>query len=282
MKKYALAVLVLLSIALVAAQDLGMQQLRAELGKPIITKIGALGKGMAISTSDPLDFKIAKIGLVQVQVNFSGQILTKETGLLWLDDEKYQLRNASIQKSAVSADVYLNDSLVGSVNLALVQKNDTSIWVGKASINGKEYNLYILEGNRGFEKQEIKMKVRDFCDENDGNCTQIAKGIGNRFCEKVNDPSCREKIAEFCQENPSDARCVAVMKNYCANNTDDTRCRLMLRDVCKQNPGDTRCLNFCQDNPEACKIQIKQEVKERLKEKLQEMKENRGKMNGKR
>ncbi|MEM5799911.1 MAG: hypothetical protein QXZ43_04590, partial [Candidatus Aenigmatarchaeota archaeon] len=146
MKKYALAVLVLLSIALVASQDLGIQQLRAELGKPIITKIGALGKGMAISITDPLDFKIAKIGLVQVQVNFSGQILNRDTGLLWLDEEKYQLKNATIEKSAVSADVYLNGSLIGIVNLALVQKNDTPIWVGKLSINSKEYNLYLLEG----------------------------------------------------------------------------------------------------------------------------------------
>lgn len=221
---------------------------------------------------------MGRIGLVQVQVNVSGQIVTRDIGLLWLDDEKYQLKNTTIEKGVASADVYLNDSLVGSINLALVQKNNTSVWVGKLDINNKEYNVYILEGNRGFEKQELGMKIKGFCDENNSDCKQIAKGIGNRFCEKVNDPSCREKIAEFCKENPNDQRCVAVMRGYCANNTDDTRCRLMLRDVCKENPDDTRCMNYCQDNPDACNIKIKQETRERLKEKLQDIKANRGRI----
>ncbi|MEM5776855.1 MAG: hypothetical protein QXJ06_00205 [Candidatus Aenigmatarchaeota archaeon] len=282
MKKYVLVALVLLSIALVAAQDLGMQQLRINAGRPVIAKIGALGKGIAISTTDPLDFKIVKIGLVQVKMNVSEQVIVTNRGLIWLDDTKYQLLNATVTQNTISADVYLNNTLIGNLNLVLVQKNETSLWAGKIEISDKEYNVYILEGKRGFEKTEMGLKIKEFCNENDQNCNQIAKGIGNRFCEKINDPSCREKIAEFCEQNPNDTRCTAVLRNYCANNTDDTRCREMLRGVCKENPADTRCLNFCQDNPEACKIQIRQEVKERLKEKLQEIKENRGKMMGKR
>ncbi len=273
MKKYWLAIVLLFAVALVAAENIGMQQLRAEIGKPEITKIGAVGKGIAVSTSDPLDFKMVRLGLVEVQVNFSGQIINRQTGLIWLEDEKYLLKNASIQQSAVSADVYLNNTLVGNINLVLVARNDTDVWVGKLVLNGKEYNVYLLEGNRGFEKQEMKQKIKQACSDDDENCTQIAKGIGNRFCEKVNDTSCREKIAEFCEQNPNDQRCQAIMRGYCANNTEDTRCRLMLKQVCKNNPADSRCLNYCQENPELCKIQIRQEVKERVKEKLQEMRE---------
>jgi len=271
MKKYVLIAILLLTVALVAAQDIGQQGIgrRSE-----IAKIGALGKGIAVSTTDPMDFKMVKVGLVEIKVSFDNKTIVRSQGLLWLDEEKYQLKNATISKNAVGADVYLNDSYVGTLTLALVPRNDTDVWAGKLTVNGKEYNIYVLEGKREFKKQEIKWKIRDACDENDENCVQIAKGIGNRFCDKVNDTSCREKIAEFCEQNPSDARCQNVMRNYCANNTDDARCRGVLKEVCKNTPADQKCWEYCKENPELCKLQIKQEVKERVKERLQEIREN--------
>ncbi|MGB9693601.1 MAG: hypothetical protein ACPLYF_02020, partial [Fervidobacterium sp.] len=176
-----------------------------------------------------------------------------------------------VEQNAIASEVYLNGSYVGSLTLALVQKDDTDVWAGKLVLNEKEYNIYILEGKRGFKAEEIREKIKEAC-EGDENCTQIARGIGNRFCEKITDISCREKIAEFCEQNPNDQRCLAVMKNYCANNTDDSRCRSMLKEVCKENPTDQRCWNYCQENPESCRLQIRTEVKERVRERLQQIK----------
>jgi hypothetical protein len=270
MKKYATALVLLLLVGLVAAEEIGQQ--RAGI-KPEITRIGVLGKGIAISTADPLDFKMVKIGLIEVRVELDNKTITAERGLLWLDENKYQLRNASISNSSVAADVYLNDSYIGSLTLALVPRNDTDVWAGKLAMDGKEYNVYILEGKRGFLKHEFKQKVKEACKEGDEDCRQIAKGIGNRFCEKVEDPSCREKIAEFCEQNPDDQRCQAIMMSYCSNNTDDLRCRGIIKEVCKRFPNDERCWKYCRENPEMCRLQIKQEVKERIRERLEEARE---------
>ncbi|MCS7134907.1 MAG: hypothetical protein NZ893_00505, partial [Candidatus Aenigmarchaeota archaeon] len=164
---------------------------------------------------------------------------------------------------------------VGTISLVLVEKNETSIWTGKLTLHGKEYSIYILEGKRQFQRNELKEKVREYCDERDENCVKIAKGIGNRFCEKVYDQSCREKISEFCEQNPDDPRCRAIAKNFCANNTEDIRCRDLLKEVCKTTPNDPRCLEYCEQNPELCKIHIKTEIKEKIRERLQRTEETR-------
>ncbi len=282
MKKYLIAIFLLLVVGLVAAEEIGQQ--RAGI-RPEITRIGVLGKGIAVSTSDPLEFRMVKIGLMEVRVELENKTITREAGLLWVDEEKYRLKNATIEENSVGADVYLNESYVGSLSLALVPRNDTDVWAGKLTLDGKDYNVYILEGKRGFLRHEIRLKVKEFCKEEDENCKQISKGIGNRFCEKVEDPSCREKIAEFCEQHPEDPRCQAIMRNYCSNNTSDMRCRGVIKEVCKKFPNDERCQNYCRENPEACNLKITQEIRERIRERLERIGErmrNRTEVSGKR
>ncbi|MBU5689533.1 MAG: hypothetical protein QXM68_01620 [Candidatus Aenigmatarchaeota archaeon] len=276
MKKVYLIALIMLLPMLVAAQNLGMQELKAAIGKPEIERIGVIGKGIAISDSDSSAFEIVKIGVVDVTVQFNNQTITRQAGILWVGQNKYTLKNSVIGNGTLSSEIYMNDTKIGSLDLVLVEKDGTDVWTGKMTLNSKDYNLYILEGQRKFERNEIKQKFQQFCQGNNTNCTQIAKGIGNRFCDKIDDPSCREKIGEFCEQNPTDQRCIAITKGFCQNNTDDARCRYVFKNMCAQNPNSEDCSNFCQGYPEKCNMT--RQNTERIKEKLQQMQETREKM----
>ncbi|MFH8092925.1 MAG: hypothetical protein QXM38_03220 [Candidatus Aenigmatarchaeota archaeon] len=265
MKKYLIALALLISIAIVVAEEVGLQG----FGKPEIARIATVGKGLAISTTDNFEFYIIKVGMMKVKLTYEKQNITKDVGLLWVDDQKYQLKDINITQDAATANIYLNNTHVGSLNLVLVKKGETFVWVGKMTIDKVEYNVYIVEGKRGFHKNEILLRVRE-CGDEDENCKEIAKGIGNRFCEKINTTSCREKIAEFCEQNQEDPRCVAIMKSFCINNTEDMRCRGIMTEFCKRNPTDARC-SHCQDNPEVCGLQVKAKINEKVRERIQEM-----------
>lgn len=278
MKKIYLAAVVLLLPMLVAAQNIGMQELKPTIGKPEITKIGVLGKGIAISGSDLSDFEIIKIGVVDVKVQFNNQTITKQAGILWVGQDKYVLKNSVIGNGTLSSEIYINDTKIGNLDLVLVEKDETEVWTGEMTLNNGDYNVYILEGQRKFERNEIKQRLQEFCQGNNINCTQIAKGIGNRFCDKIDDPSCREKIAEFCEQNPTDQRCIAINRNFCQNNTDDARCRAILKERCIQNPENEECSNFCEAYPEKCRIM--QQNAERIREKLERIQQLRQRVKG--
>lgn len=253
-------VFLLLPTMLVAAENLGSQGLL----RPVITTVGVLGRGIAISEDNPKEFKILKIGIAKLRVSLEGENQELAAGVLWLDDSRYLLKNVLIGEGNTSADVYLNATKVGSIDLSLTEKGNTEIWIGSLSVNDDRYNVYILEGQRKFKGFELGEKVSDVCEEHPEKCTTIAKGIGNRFCDKLNDPSCREKIKEFCEEHPDDNRCVTVFRIYCEQNLQDARCRQELTNFCKENPTDEKCLNLCEKFPMKCS----QEIRERIKEKL--------------
>ncbi|MCM8760893.1 MAG: hypothetical protein NC933_01975 [Candidatus Omnitrophica bacterium] len=70
-KAFALATIMflLLPTMLVVAENLGSQGLL----KPVITSVGVLGRGIAISEDNPRDFKIIKVGIVRLRVSLEGE-----------------------------------------------------------------------------------------------------------------------------------------------------------------------------------------------------------------
>jgi len=241
-------VLLLLLPMLVTAQNLGSQG----LGKPKITAIGALGRGIAIPEDNPREFSIIKVGIAKLRVLLVSEEKDIAAGLVWFDNTRYLLKNVAIAEGHITADVYLNTTKVGTIDISLTEKGNVDIWVGQITINNKDYNIYILEGQRKFKNTEIAENVMETCSEDLEECKDIAKGIGNRFCNKLDDKSCREKIQEFCKQNPDDRRCLVIARLYCKDNIDDTRCRHLLREYCSNNQDTAICGKICNKFPRFC------------------------------
>jgi len=219
-----------------------------------IKTLGILGKGIAISTTDPEDFKLLKIGVGTVTVELLGEETDLTIGVLFLDDDKFKLKNVEMGNDTASGKVFSDDEEVGSFSVSLTIKNEQEIWHGTLTVNDEDYNIYILEAERQIKPLEFATKVKNLCDEHPEKCSDIAKGIGNRYCEKVTDKSCREKIEEFCGEHPDDRRCMAVFRFFCKGNLDDTRCRKELKQFCAENPDDESCEEFCKKFPNVCRF----------------------------
>ncbi|MCD6367834.1 MAG: hypothetical protein J7L45_01985, partial [Candidatus Aenigmarchaeota archaeon] len=96
---------------------------------PKIRSLAILGKGIAASPDDPMDFMIAKFGIGE----FSAGNHTFRTGVLILDDVKYKLRDINISDSRAIGNIYLNNSKIGSFDVSSVMKGDTEIWAGTLS-----------------------------------------------------------------------------------------------------------------------------------------------------
>lgn len=232
--------------------------LAEELGevKSVDTEVKAilhLGKGLAISTSDPTDFSIIKAGVGKVEFRSGGENKELKTGVMFVDGEKYRIRNATLEEGTLSAKLYLNATEVGSFSVLSTQKGEHEIWVGTLQLNGKNYNLYILELPREMKSKELRDKVAEYCREH------------------VEDENCKEKIHEYCENNPKDSRCVALTKAFCRDNTDDTRCRQELKAYCQNNPDAAECSKmpmvkakmFCEQNPDVPRCKIAKRVMEK-------------------
>ena len=241
----ALVAVVLLSITITVAHNTDTRHSH-------IKTLGVLGKGIAIDSSDASNFKLIKVGVAAVRIALLDEETEIRLGVLFLDDDRYTLKNVVIGNGTTSGDVYKNDTQVGSFNATLVIKGDNEIWYGTLSIGDKNYNVYILEGERKIKADESGEKIREHCADNPERCRDLARGIGNRFCEKVEDESCREKIEEFCEENPTDQRCVSVFRTFCKDNINDMRCRKELSEICEENPTNEACTAFCEKYPRKC------------------------------
>ena len=221
-------------------------------GQATIHKLGVLGRGLAINPSDASDFKLVVIGIATVRVNILGEYDDVTAGILWLNGERYKLKNINIGNGSATADVYKNDTKVGSITAASVTKDGHIVWHGTLNLNGVDWNLYILELERKIKADELKDKVSDYCKDHtgEGNC-QFLRG----------------KVEEYCKNNPDDARCKEIFINYCINNLDDSRCRNAVKERCEDAPNATICQRlevkvakrFCDENPndERC-IRIRQ------------------------
>lgn len=222
---------ILISVA--ALLVLAMPVLADNLGgqgvfKPEIKTFGILGKGIASLPSDPLNFKIVKAGVGTVKVSVLDQQTELTVGVLFLDDQRYALKNITIANGSASADIYINDTQHGSLSLTSVIKGDMEIWAGTLTVDGTSYNTYILGGYRPIKASELKEKVSEYCSENS------------------TDSNCGGRIQDFCENNPTDTRCLALFKAFCLrkNNMDDSRCREFMAGWCKDKNETDDCRAF--------------------------------------
>ncbi len=228
--------------------------------KVFISKMFLIGNGVAISKSDPSDFRIVSIGLAKVKVSVSGESKELNAGVIRLDDEKYRLRDVSVENGTFTSNIYSNETKVGSITADSVIKVNREAWYGTISINGKEYNLYILNIPRHFKRADIANGIGNYCKENPN----------DEKCKMVSTYSAKgsQKIAEYCENHPDDNRCKALEKAYCLRNMDDDRCRTLIENECSKNETSSICMalkkrqmiQYCKKNPldKQC-IQIEKE-----------------------
>jgi len=122
------------------------------------------------------------------------------------------------------------------------------------TVSGVSYNIYIIAAPRVAKASEAAEHIKDYCKENPVKCRVVAnaiKGIGNT-CDKVDSESCRDKIKEFCEKNPTDRRCVFAFREYCAKHIDDQRCVKEIKLFCSKNPSNEKCTTFCSKYPNVC------------------------------
>jgi len=211
--------------------------------RPVLHALGVLGKGIAVSPTDPMDFMLVKVGLGAVKVTINGEVKKAAIGVLKLDGEKYRLKSVSVVDGRATGDIYKNGSKVGDFDIASVMKDDIEVWAGTMNLDGQTYHLYVIEGARRIRAPELREKVAEYCRNN------------------PDDTNCRDKVEEYCQNNPEDARCKALFRKYCiaGRNMDDVRCREFVKDYCKENQNLRECVTlgikrakrYCDNNPDA-------------------------------
>ncbi|OGI14453.1 hypothetical protein A3K63_04910 [Candidatus Micrarchaeota archaeon RBG_16_49_10] len=224
--------------------------------KASIKVIDLLGKGIAVSPTDPMVFMIAKVGIGTVEVSLAGEVTEMDVGVLKLDNDTYKLKAITHGEGSIEADVYLGDDEKGSMEIASVEKEDVVIWAGTLELDGTDYYLYILEASRPVKGSEIVDKVSDYCK------------------DREDEPNCRDKVLNYCKNNPTDSRCVALFKKYCETHLDDARCREAIKEACEEDPTlaicdrlETRlskfcekhqrsagCMEYCQNHPGECEV----------------------------
>ncbi len=216
-----MAALLIMAIPALADNDLGGQSSSA---KPKIDMFGMLGKGIASLPSDPANFMIVKAGVGRVKVDVNGTETKVTIGIIYLDDQRYILKDLVIDNGSITGNLYQNDTQKGSLSVKSVVKVNMEVWAGTLRLEGTTYNLHVLEAPRLIKKEELKDKVSEYCNETaDSNCT------GN--------------IADYCGNNPTDTRCLALFKAHCmkGNNMDDSRCREFMVGWCQNNSEVTDC-----------------------------------------
>lgn len=226
-------------VAIVAAFFLVISVMAQPLPKPTIKEIGLLGKGLAISESDPKDVHEVKIGIATVTVTLAGQNSSLTAGIFYFDNTRYILKDINVSNKTASGDIFQNDTQVGTLQVSLTAKPNTELWSGTITLNSSTYNLYILEGKRAINALELGDKVSNYC------------------TAHHEDQNCSDKINEFCQKNPQDARCIALFRNYCRKHLDEMPCRQTLSDYCTSKPNSDACKEFCQNYPQVCGIPVK-------------------------
>ncbi len=211
--------------------------------RPVLNALGVLGKGIAVSPDDPMDFMLVKLGLGAVKVTVDGEVRRAAIGVLVLDGVKYRLKSVSVADGQATGDIYDNGSQAGSFDVSSVMKEDVEVWAGEMELNGETYHLYILEGARRIRAQELGDKVADYCRNN------------------PDDTNCRDRVESFCESSPEDSRCKAIFRKYCiaGNNMDDVRCREFVRGYCEENQELSECVtlgvkrarSYCDEHPNA-------------------------------
>ncbi len=218
-------------------------EISSSVTTPVISALGVMGKGIAVSPGDPMDFMIAKIGIGAVKLTIDNKVKRVAIGVLILDDEKYRLKGVSVRDGQATGDIYKDGENVGSLDMASVEKGDIVVWAGTMELDGSTYHIYIMEGVRKIRAPELRDKVADYCRNN------------------PDDTNCLNKVEDYCGNHPNDARCKAIFRKYCiaGKNMDDMRCREYVKDYCSENPNLSECVTmgieranvFCVKNPDS-------------------------------
>jgi hypothetical protein len=232
----------ILGIVILLISILSISAIAQDIPKPKIKTITALGRGIAILNTNPANFKIVRIGVATVRVTLAGEETELKVGVLYLDGDRYVIKDIQTTNTTVSGNIYLNDTQVGSFSLSMTIKGEYEIWFGTLTVSGQTYNAYILGGARPIKAVEIGEKIKELCDAFPVRCREVGSAIGAGI----------ERIKSFCEQNPSDARCVAVFREYCRFHLDDSRCREGLRGYCKYNSQAKQCEEFCEKYPSVC------------------------------
>lgn len=269
------AALLVLAVPALAQEGLGGQA----ISTPSIESFGVLGKGIASVPSDPTNFKIIRVGVAKVKVVTNGTESVVPIGILFLDDQKYRIKDVVIDNGSITGNIYLNDMQAGSMSLKSVMKGDTEVWAGTITVDGTTYNAYIMEGSRPIKNQELKEKIKEYCNET-GNCSSAIESycqnnptdtrclaLFKAFCIRKNnmdDSRCRDFMQSWCKDNPEgqDCRLLAVERStkYCAEHGNTSVCNAIVKklaDYCSTDPGNAKCNETCQQHPETCKSVIK-------------------------
>lgn len=235
--------LVLLVLAAVAVSGASAQQpvLISANSRARIHRMGAFGNGLAISQSDPMDFELLKVGIAGVKVGLADETAEVRVGILYFGEEKYRMRNVEIGNGTASGDIYSNDTVVGTISLDSYVKGSTEIWAGTLSLDGDDYNAYVIQISRALKAVEKAVKAFDYCRNNPERCRAAMQAVGNIICDPVTDENCRNRIRSFCEGNPEDSRCKRLKYEYCKDNLDDAECRAEIMEACRANYNDVVC-----------------------------------------
>jgi hypothetical protein len=206
-----------------------------------ISTMGALGNGIAISQSDPMNFEIIKIGIAGVKIGLSENASEVRAGLLHFGEQKYRLKDIAIGNDSASATIYLNGTQVGSITLNSYPKGDKEIWAGTLTLDGVTYNAYVIQAARVVKAVEKAEKVFDYCRNNPVKCKAVMKAVGQIVCDHLTDGNCSGKIRTFCESNPEDNRCKALELAGCKEKLNDSDCRAELMALCQANNTEQFC-----------------------------------------
>ena len=202
---------------------------------------GAFGNGLAISQSDPMDFELIRIGTAGVKFISGDNESVVKVGVLYFGEDRYLLRDVVIGNASASANIYLNDTQVGSISLDSYLKGDREVWAGTLTLNGVTFNAYVIQAPRIRTALENAERVRDYCRNNPEKCKAVMKAVGNILCDPVTDGNCRNRIRDFCNQTPEDSRCKALRFAYCRQHPEDADCRSELMGVCRNNSTEKAC-----------------------------------------
>jgi hypothetical protein len=173
-----------------------------------IDKLHLVGIGLLIDKFEPRDFSLFRIGIATVKARVGNETIKVTRGIMIVEDTIYKLNVSSVTNDTFVADIYANDTIVGTLAVSAVLKDGRIVWVGDATINNKDLTVYILEFPRLFRPLEVREKVKEYCDERPSECA----GIGPNYCDKLEDHDCRVKIVRWCEHHLDDTRCKALAK----------------------------------------------------------------------
>ena len=237
MKKLFVLTIALVFVAILVVQQSGAQQVSAR-----IWTRGAFGNGLAISQSDPMDFELIRIGVAGVKITMDENETIRKIGILHFGEDKYSLRDVVMGNGSVTADIYYNASQVGSLALDAYVKGDREMWAGTMTLNGENYNAYVIHAPRILRPVEKARRIHEYCKNNPVRCRAVMKAVGNIICDpEAENVTCRDKIQTFCEENPDDNRCKALRLAYCKTHLEDSACRAEIRGVCENNATENAC-----------------------------------------